>query len=873
MALNNELNILISQLERAGVSTREFSRQLAQAGDNQEEIIRLTREMQQTLSNTEGTAGNLYTRLQQVTAELGRNNKSLNLARGAYSKILSIAQQLSDDEAGITDLNKNQVKRLLEQAKVKAKLAKDSVDNLSVEERLTEAGQALIAAKEDEHKEAEEVIRLAEERLAQEKRISKQMGVTGAIIGGTGALMERLGMRSGIFQDAIEDAQEAMRSTAKQADILGKKVSKAQLAFIGVSKVAKGFGRALFDPLTITSAIVSKFFELNAASTKLMRLTGQNAGIQAAHNQSLASGAQVMEIMAEMTQKTGIAASAIFSSEDLGRLAEAKNLLGLSSEQASNLGMFSKVSGTSIQGYKEELVASVNEFNAMNDSAIAHGVIIQDVLNASADVSMSLGGSAPKIAAAAAAARKLGLDLTKVNQIADGLLDFESSIESELEAQLLTGKNINLSKARELALNNDLEGVANELAKNGASAAEFANMNRIQQEGMAKALGMSREEMGKMLINQEGQKNLSKEQRAAMRGVTLEQLEQMEASESLKLAFSKMAEPLASILNTLAPIVTRIAKAVAFIAPIATPIFLAVKAFQLLNSGILGSIKNMGKLLTSTSLFGKMYKGGQFMPGGGRAAAGGERAGGLLSNLFGKKGVGQVPQGAGETAGRGITSVSDSISKIDMKKVLQGAAAMAIVAGAVFIFGKAVQQFTEVSWGDVGKAVVGMLALVGAVALVGAIMMSGVGAIAILAGAAAMLIMASAVLVLGYGVQALATGFNTMLPNLINLATMAPQLFLVGGALMSIAAGLGAIAIAGIAAIPALAALSGFALMATPLIAIGGLFGDGGNEDTGMAELSAKLDTLISVVSAGGNVYLDGNKVGEAQVLGTYKLS
>jgi hypothetical protein len=32
------------------------------------------------------------------------------------------------------------------------------------------------------------------------------MGVTGALVGGTGALMERLGMRSGIFHEAMEDA-------------------------------------------------------------------------------------------------------------------------------------------------------------------------------------------------------------------------------------------------------------------------------------------------------------------------------------------------------------------------------------------------------------------------------------------------------------------------------------------------------------------------------------------------------------------------------------------------------------------------------------------------------------------------------------------
>ena len=32
-----------------------------------------------------------------------------------------------------------------------------------------------------------------------------------------------------------------------------------------------------------------------------------------------------------------------------------------------------------------------------------------------------------------------------------------------------------------------------------------------------------------------------------------------------------------------------------------------------------------------------------------------------------------------------------------------------------------------------------------------------------------------------------------------------------------------------------------------------------------MAEISAKLDTLIEVISAGGDVYLDGDKVGMTQ--------
>ena len=100
-------------------------------------------------------------------------------------------------------------------------------------------------------------------------------------------------------------------------------------------------------------------------------------------------------------------------------------------------------------------------------------------------------------------AKMLGISQQKVNDIAGGLLDFESSIQAEMEAELLTGKQLNLEKARTAALNNDMATVAAELGKQGITAAKFGDMNRIQQEATAKAMGMSREEMGDMLMNQE----------------------------------------------------------------------------------------------------------------------------------------------------------------------------------------------------------------------------------------------------------------------------------------------------------------------------------------------------------------------------------
>jgi hypothetical protein len=99
-------------------------------------------------------------------------------------------------------------------------------------------------------------------------------------------------------------------------------------------------------------------------------------------------------------------------------------------------------------------------------------------------------------------ANKLGLSLDQVSKVGSSLLNFESSISAELEAELLTGKNINLEKARLFALNHDIAGLTQEIANQGITAEKFTAMNVIQQEAIAKALGMQASELGEALYNQ-----------------------------------------------------------------------------------------------------------------------------------------------------------------------------------------------------------------------------------------------------------------------------------------------------------------------------------------------------------------------------------
>ena len=104
---------------------------------------------------------------------------------------------------------------------------------------------------------------------------------------------------------------------------------------------------------------------------------------------------------------------------------------------------------------------------------------------------------------AAAHAKKLGLELSTMGKITDSLLDFENSIEKEMEASLMIGKQLNYDTARRLALEGDMAGAAKEVANQIGGAAEFNKMNVLQRRALAESIGVSADEMQKLLAGGE----------------------------------------------------------------------------------------------------------------------------------------------------------------------------------------------------------------------------------------------------------------------------------------------------------------------------------------------------------------------------------
>ena len=195
--------------------------------------------------------------------------------------------------------------------------------------------------------------------------------------------------------------------------------------------------------------------------------------------------------------------SAIASKDQLETQIVLTNQLGQSVEEAQALqGIFAVNNIEADKGLDivyDQIAAFANQNKIVADGR----QILKQVQGVSKQVLLNFRGNTSELVKTVLQANKLGLSLDQVNKIAGSLLDFEQSIEAELTAELITGRQLNLDKARQFALTNDIAGLTQEIANQGITAANFARMNRVEQESIAAAFGMQASELADSLYKQE----------------------------------------------------------------------------------------------------------------------------------------------------------------------------------------------------------------------------------------------------------------------------------------------------------------------------------------------------------------------------------
>ena len=664
---------------------------------------------------------------------------------GLAPKQVGIAQQLVkknqealDIQDKIDSIRQKIIKASGEEKKLLEKNLQNQIDTQALLEQDVATANSLLTAEGQKYalslqlaNQAQKNVNVKQLEEAVQNRINESMGVTGSLIKSAKGAMDQLGMSS---LGNLLNLDKANAELKEQIDLIeraaevngqieynGQKMSKAMAITSAKAGAFKNMLSGAFKSATSLEATIGFTLKsLLAASdtqAKFQKMTGMSATAAYGLKTEMAAVAnlsgsnfitseKLVKSYAMMTEQLGMAASA-FSGDTLVDVTYMTEKLHLSAEAATQLATMSELNGKSSKKTNKELGKQLSTFNKQNKTMFSLKDLMNDIGTASKAMVLTLGKSPKALMNAAAEARKLGTNLSGVEKIADSLLDFESSIEKEMEAQLITGKQLNLSTAREAAMRGDMATVAKEVANQEAIREAFATNNVIAQQAAAEAIGLSREELAEMTYQQELLELGADKFKDKYGEVAYENLKAQGAQDKFNDAMNKMQSILGDIIGAFSPIIDIFAKLMSF--PLTPYIMAAVVASKALGGNFFNMFKGLDKIGPKLKEMGSSLLGM-----GGAAKDVGKDV--LTKGKDTVGGVKDVAAGAGEKLGKGASGALNTpepkSSGKKIKEFFEGLAAglkamgsMEVVKGALALIPAAI-GLTAMIPGAVGAKLV-----------------------------------------------------------------------------------------------------------------------------------------------------------------------
>jgi hypothetical protein len=207
----------------------------------------------------------------------------------------------------------------------------------------------------------------------------------------------------------------------------------------------------------------------------------------------------VLSVTSQLSSEFGIT---LKESKDIaGSVLDTAVATGISNDEATKLfGTFMQIGGLTAK-QSERLIENTAQLAAQK--GVAPVAVLQDMAGSAEEIAGFTKDGGKNIAEAAVQARQMGLSLSTTAKIAEGLLDFESSIANEMEASIMIGKQLNFQRARQLALEGDIAGATKNIVDQVGSEADFNALNVLQRQSLAKSIGVSVSEMAKLVKGSE----------------------------------------------------------------------------------------------------------------------------------------------------------------------------------------------------------------------------------------------------------------------------------------------------------------------------------------------------------------------------------
>lgn len=368
-----------------------------------------------------------------------------------------------------------------------------------LKERIQSAGEEIASGLKEEQETLLKTLQAEEDRLNDLKKQNterqKQKGLGTLLLDNakkyadqidkTGVLTEVL---EGNFKDVLTVQRVGQASAASLFSFMVK-------GMIEVSKQQTAFRK-----------------ELGLSESKASALRQRMADVAAETGNTAINSRDTNKTLVELNATLGTV-STVIRDDIVGEMAKLGKLTGMSAEAQANFAMFAQKSGIHASEVTRQTRAAVVATTEEYGVRLNINKVLDEAGQISGIIRANLGYNITAIAGAVAKAKQFGMTLQQLAGISSNLLNFQSSIEAELTAELFTGKQLRLEKARLYALTGDYAGLVEEIKMNAGGELEFARMNVLQKEKLAAALGMSADQMADMVYNQANLAELAQQAR------------------------------------------------------------------------------------------------------------------------------------------------------------------------------------------------------------------------------------------------------------------------------------------------------------------------------------------------------------------------
>lgn len=400
--------------------------------------------------------------------------------------------------------------------KVAIKKLQNEILNLQIKEEafMKKAGVNSIVNLEKQKQQAEKVRLNLEESVAIQEEFNKQAQITEEKLGSLAAIMKGIA-RIPIIGNLIntEKILTAMRDKLKASGSTWKAFGA------GIKATFSEIGRIITDPLLmgiallgIVKKLVQGVFEfdknitdtanslaISKEASQVLYKNFENITIHSTKlnenlNNSLLSISNQGKALNELNTQFGT--SMMYTEQQIQDQIFLTKQMGMTTDEAKLIMQYGVLTNKTANDTLKTIIKQ-------NDSVISFRKVISQVAKISGQLLAQYKNSPEALAKAVIQADKLGISLEQAKKQSEFLMNFQGSIEAELEAELVTGKRMNLERARALALMGDSASAAKEMLAQVGSFSEYSRLNVIQQGSLAKAVGMTADELTNALREQE----------------------------------------------------------------------------------------------------------------------------------------------------------------------------------------------------------------------------------------------------------------------------------------------------------------------------------------------------------------------------------